>query len=157
MPAYLRRACACEAKGLGALPIAAAAGAQITAFVSSQLDTVLGKLGLSSSDRTRDQERIARVNDQFEKAMRGDTSAEACLRDMAQGVSSGPNDPRQCAVGSTVAAAYAKAAWLEFQARRAAGQAGGALILQSPQAGTAKTWLTYLAIGAGAWFLLRRR
>lgn len=151
---HYRGRCACEPpRALGALPVATVA----VGFVTKNINTVLSKLGLSSSDPTKDQERINRINQNFEAAMTGDTSAVACLRDMAQGVSSGPNDPRQCAVGSQVAAAYAKAAWLEYEARRGAGQVGAVLVGESPQFATAVSWLPWAAVGAAAFLFLRRR
>lgn len=114
---------------LGAVPIV---GAALTSVVSSQLNKVLNSLGLGSSDPVRDQQRIDRINAVYDEAMAGQPGAEECLYEMAQGVSSGPNDPRQCAVGSRVAADYAKAVWEEYQGRSALGELGMGLVGASP-------------------------
>lgn len=135
---------------LGALPVAAVASSFL------DLNSLLSKFGLSSSDPAKDRERMARIDSNFNAAMAGDPSAVACLRDMAQGVSSGPGDPRQCAVGSSVAAAYAKLRWAEYQARKLGGTVGAGLVLESPQATTAKRYLLWGGLGLAALFLLRR-
>lgn len=117
-------------------------------------------VGLNSSDPVRDEARIQRIDDNFHKAMAGDLGAVACLRDMAQGVAKA-NDPRTCAVGSTLAAAYAKAKWLEYQARVGAGQVGTVLIGQSniPTmiAGTAQRIGPALLVGGGLLLVLALR
>lgn len=66
------------------------------------------------SDASKDIERKARIDVAFNAAMAGDRTAMQCLLDMSQGISSGPTDPRACAVGSQVAADYAVRRWSEF-------------------------------------------
>lgn len=118
----------CSSPRLGALPSVASLNP-----VTQAVSTVTGLVTslFSGSDPAKDRERKNRIDGQYNQAMAGNAAAVSCLRDMAQGVSSGPNDPRTCAVGSSWAAAYAKAKWIEYQARVAAGQVGGALIGQS--------------------------
>ena len=99
---------------------------------------------------------MARIDSNFQAAMSGDASAVSCLQDMAAGVSSGPNDPRQCAVGSAVAAAYAKLRWGEYQARKLGGTVGTGLVLASPQGQTASKYLLWGGLGLAAFLLLRR-
>lgn len=113
---------------VAAAPATASFAAQIG---QTALSSVISLLGFSSSDPVKDQQRIARIDNEYRGALGGDPNNIACLRDMAQGVSSGPNDPRQCAVGSRVAAAWAARRWLEYQARVGAAAVGGELIDQS--------------------------
>ena len=113
---------------MGALP----AIAPLASLLTTSLNQFLSTFGLNSSDPVKDQERIERIKATYAQAMTGDAGAIQCLRDMAQGVSSGPNDPRSCAVGSTVAATFAKSVWAEYQARVAAGNIGAGLLAQSP-------------------------
>jgi len=102
----------CPPRTLGALPLLSTA----TGFVSSAISGLF-----SSSDPIKDAQRKARIDQEYAKAMSGDQAAVNCLADMARGVAN--NDGRICAVGSQTAATYAKAKYLEFQARHALGQA----------------------------------
>jgi hypothetical protein len=141
---------------LGALPLVAGAAS----LLSTSLNQFLSTFGLNSSDPVKDQQRIDRIKAVYSEAMQGIPGAEQCLYEMAQGVSSGPYDPRSCAVGSTVAANFAKAVWAEYQARKAAGNVGVSLIAQSPLPGTiAQTAISVLpyAIGAVIVFSVLRR
>lgn len=72
-----------------------------------------------SSDPAKDRERFDRIDATLRAAVAGDPEAERCLYDMSMGVSSGPADPRSCAVGSAKAAEYAKQVWAGYQARTA--------------------------------------
>lgn len=159
--------------GLGAVSADSliGAGSSVLAFASnpfaavmSGLNPVLSAFGLNSSDPVKDAQRAQRINDTYRLAMQGDPAAVACLRDMAQGVSSGPNDPRACAVGSQVAATYAKKMWNDFQGRVGAGVVGAELIgasnIPSTIVGAAQSLVTspvFLVLAAGGLFLLLRR
>lgn len=151
---------------LGFVPVAvpaAQAGPNLGGkVIQYALDSVLSLVGIGSSDPVKDRERIARIDNEFQGALSGDPNNIACLRDMAQGVSSGPNDPRQCAVGSRVAAAWAKRRWLEYQARAAAAGIGIDLLGQSGIVGptiarVASNPIVWIVVGAGIFLLLRRR
>lgn len=112
--------------GMGLIPVAAVTGAAsaVTSFTS-----ILGKLGLNSSDPVKDKERFARIDGEFRGAMAGDPAAISCLREISQGVYRTSDNPqRLCAVGSAVAAAYGKMKWLEYQGRVTAGRVGSVLV-----------------------------
>ena len=138
-----------------------AAATNPIAAIMAGLNPILSVFGLNSSDPVKDRERADRINDTFRLAMQGDAEAVSCLRDMAAGVSSGPNDPRQCAVGSKTAATYAKKMWNEYQARVQAGIVGTGLIGASNLPATVAGLLTSpLTLGLGALvliLLLRRK
>lgn len=110
---------------LGFIPLVAIPAAVETASTAwNAISSIFG-----SSDPARDGARKARVDTAYNAAMAGDVSAETCLREMAQGVSTGPNDSRSCALGSQVAAEYAKRRYGTFLQAKAAGQVqtGGVL------------------------------
>lgn len=128
--------------------------------VATTVNEAAALVGLNSSDPTRDKERIARINATYDAAMAGDAASITCLREMAQGVAQS-NDPRTCAVGSKIAAAYAKVKWTEYQARVGAGQVGSVLIGQSNlptmAAGAFKAALPWGTIAVGGLLLLALR
>lgn len=126
------RSFGCPPRGMGllpAVPVAVATGGTVLKALSTVGASIpiLGGI-FQSSDPEADRRRVTRIDTTFNAAMAGDPSAISCLSDMAKGISSGPTDPRQCAVGSTLAAAYAKARWIEYQGRVAAGTVGTGLL-----------------------------
>lgn len=144
----------CSSCGTGQL------GAISTIFTAATgVNQVASLLGLNSSDPVKDQERINRINQAYDQAMRGDQAAVSCLREMAQGVAN--NDGRTCAVGSQLAYRFAQTKWTEYQARHAAGGAGTWLVGQSDLPSQAVGWLSSSwvigAVVVGGYLLLRRR
>lgn len=81
---------------------------------------------ISSSDPVKDQERFARVDATYEKALAGDSAALACLESMTKG-----DAGTVCVVGSAAAVSRAKLRLAEYKARVLAGDVGTALIGQS--------------------------
>jgi hypothetical protein len=125
--------------------------------------SILGGLGLSSSDPDKDRIRFANIDFAYARAMEGDTQIYAQLGNRAglpylQIIAAGGMES-----GSKAAAAYATVKLAEYQARYAAGGAGLWLVDQSPIPGTVAAqvrsvapWLLGGAAVLGVYALTRR-
>lgn len=126
----------------------------------------------------KDRERKQAADALLTRAAGGDTIAEAQLRLLsgigttddiatmrAAGMDPGCVDPKQCGWGTDWARKYGRTLLMELQARRAAGLVGARMIQQSTipdmVTGTVQRALgnplVWVAIGAGLYFMTRRR